>query len=214
MFHAAIQFPPDYPFKPPKVQFKVRFALPRAHVNASRGLAMHSRALVRSLTLKHASVIVPLLVTSPRTSNQTRVYHPNVNSNGSICLDILKEQWSPALTIAKVRKGSFATTRLVPTARSCVFETKERFVHTVRRMVTDGKCLSGMIIAFCGGDGDACLARACDCRCCCRYAHCLRIPIRTILWCRTSRSCTRVIGRNPHPLILWKPTPCARFSRH
>ncbi|CAE6485847.1 unnamed protein product [Rhizoctonia solani] len=79
---------------------------------------------------------------SPRLRLKTKIYHMNINDQGGICLDILKNAWSPALSLYKVMLSLSSlltdpnpSDPLVPTIANEY--TRRRKVHdsTARRWV-------------------------------------------------------------------------------
>ena len=55
----------------------------------------------------------------PHLKFDTKIYHPNVSDSGEICAGMIKDQWTPAMSILKVM-NSLVSMMLEPNAEQAV----------------------------------------------------------------------------------------------
>ena len=82
----------------------------------------------------------------PRVKCETRVYHPNIDLEGNVCLNILREDWKPVLSLSAVVYGLLhlflepnADDPLNKEAAETLSSNKKLFEQNVNRSMRGGQ---------------------------------------------------------------------------
>jgi ubiquitin-conjugating enzyme E2 M len=95
-FTFDFKVPPTYPHDPPKV-------LCETTVCAARALLPTLADVTGSNSAPRSALLLPRRASPP--APRAQVYHPNIDMEGHVCLNILREDWKPVLTISSVMYG-------------------------------------------------------------------------------------------------------------
>lgn len=87
---------------------------------------------------------------APKVKCKTKVYHPNIDLDGNICLNILREDWKPVLSISSVVYGLqflfLDPNPEDPLNKDAALKLQENpkvFENLVQRTVTHGSYIDG-----------------------------------------------------------------------
>ncbi|CAI9116681.1 OLC1v1017895C2 [Oldenlandia corymbosa var. corymbosa] len=82
---------------------------------------------------------------APKVKCKTKVYHPNIDLEGNVCLNILREDWKPVLNINTIIYGLFHLFTepnhedpLNPDAAAVLRDNPKLFESNVRRAMAGG----------------------------------------------------------------------------
>lgn len=93
---------------------------------------------------------------APKVKCRTKIFHPNIDSDGNICLNILREDWKPVLSINSIIYGlqflfldPNPEDPLNKEAAQLLQDNAKQFEALVQRSILHGHCINNIYFPPC-----------------------------------------------------------------